>query len=243
MKYMQPAIIRTRRSSGRKAPRARTRKDQELPRKKLSDEELFVRYEKGDQAAFEELFARYRRPIFYFILRFLRDEHASQDAVQDLFLRVIQDPSRFQARSRFSTWLHAVARNLCIDMLRKRKHRLAVSLDQPGYRSDSSSRSSQSGPPLVERLQGDTSSPELATRRGFLRVKLLVAIRSLPDEQRVVFLLREVGGLAFAEIAKILGVPLNTAKSRMRYALNNLRRIIETLDIDNPDNPDNPDRH
>jgi RNA polymerase sigma-70 factor (ECF subfamily) len=229
MEYMPPAIIRTRKAPGEKTLRAATR------RKKLSDEELLVRYEKGDKTAFEELFARYRRPIFHFILRFLRDEHASQDAVQDLFLRVIRDPSRFQARSRFSTWLHAVARNLCIDMLRKRKHRLAVSLDQPGFKPDQDSSFSQSGPPLVERLPGNSSSPERAARRGFLRVKLLVAIRSLPDEQRVVFLLREVGGLPFAEISKILCVPLNTAKSRMRYALINLRRIIEELGIEHPD--------
>ena len=238
MEYMPPAIIRTRRAPRRRrgaATRAKARKNKELLRKKLSDEELLVRYEKGDKAAFEELFARYRRPIFHFILRFLRDEHASQDAVQDLFLRVIRDPSRFQARSRFSTWLHAVARNLCIDMLRKRKHRLAVSLDQPGYRPDQNSSFTHVGPSLVERIQGDSSSPERAARLGFLRVKLLVAIRSLPDEQRVVFLLREVGGLPFADIAKILVVPLNTAKSRMRYALINLRRIIEELGIETPD--------
>jgi len=235
MEYMSPAIIRTRRAPGRGVGRAKARKNKELLRKKLKDEELLIRYEKGDKAAFEELFARYRRPIFHFILRFLRDEHASQDAVQDLFLRVIRDPSRFQARSRFSTWLHAVARNLCIDMLRKRKHRLTVSLDQPGYRYDQNSSFSGSGPSLVERIQGDSSSPELAAQRGTLRVKLLVAIRTLPDEQRVVFLLREVGGLPFADISKILHVPLNTAKSRMRYALINLRRIIGELGIESPD--------
>jgi RNA polymerase sigma-70 factor (ECF subfamily) len=238
MEYMPPAIIRTRRTPRKRrgaASRSKARKNKELLRKKLSDEELLVRYEKGDKAAFEELFARYRRPIFHFILRFLRDEHASQDAMQDLFLRVIRDPSRFQARSRFSTWLHAVARNLCIDMLRKRKHRLAISLDQPGYRPDQNSSFTSTGPPLVERIEGNSSSPELSARRGFLRIKLLVAIRSLPDEQRVVFLLREVGGLPFADIAKILSVPLNTAKSRMRYALINLRRIIEELGIEKPD--------
>jgi len=198
----------------------------------LADEELLLRYEKeGDKLAFEELFRRYRQPLFRFILRFLRDENASQDALQDLFLRVIRDPSRFQARSRFSTWLHAVARNLCIDLLRKKKHRRAVSLDQPNHPS----RAMRSSPPLVEELEGRQFSPEHNARAGFLRLKLLVAIRSIPDDQRVIFLLREVGGIPFAEIAKITGVPLNTAKSRMRYALINLRRILGELDV-NPEN-------
>jgi len=202
-----------------------------LARKVLSDEELLVRYEKGDKPAFEELFRRYRQPLFRFILRFLRDEHASQDALQDLFLRVIRDPSRFKARSRFSTWLHAVARNLCIDLLRKKKHRRAVSLDQPNHPS----RAQASAPPLVEDIPGKQCTPEQNARAGSLRLKLLVAIRSLPDDQRAIFLLREVGGIPFAEIAKITGVPLNTAKSRMRYALINLRRILGELKV-SPEN-------
>jgi RNA polymerase sigma-70 factor (ECF subfamily) len=193
----------------------------------LTDEQLLAHYEKGDRKAFEELFRRYRKPLFRFILRFLRDENASQDALQDLFLRVIRDPSRFKARSRFSTWLHAVARNLCIDLLRKKKHRRAVSLDQPNHPS----RAMQSAPPLVEELEGNQASPEQNARAGSLRLKLLVAIRSIPDDQRVIFLLREVGGIPFAEIAKITGVPLNTAKSRMRYALINLRRVLGELGV------------
>lgn len=196
-----------------------------------SDEELLARYEAGDQDAFQELFRRYRKPLFHFILRFLHDENASRDALQDLFLRVIRDPSRFQARSRFSTWLHAVARNLCIDMLRKRKHRKAVSLDQPSGPSSSGIPR----PPLVEQIEHPCASPERKAGDGSMRLKLLVAIRSIPAEQRVVFLLREVGGLPFAEIAKLTGIPLNTSKSRMRYALTNLRRAMGELGVDAQD--------
>lgn len=192
----------------------------------VSDEELLARYEGGDEAAFDELFSRYRKPLFHFILRFLRDESASRDALQDLFLRVIRDPSRFQARSRFSTWLHAVARNLCIDMLRKRKHRKAISLDQPTGHDTGVPR-----PPLVEQIEHPCASPERRAGNGSLRLKLLVAIRSIPAEQRVVFLLREVGGLPFAEISRLTGIPLNTSKSRMRYALANLRRALGELGV------------
>jgi RNA polymerase sigma-70 factor (ECF subfamily) len=199
----------------------------EARRDRVTDEELLERYEEGNQQAFEELFRRYRKPLFHFILRFLRDENASKDALQDLFLRVIRDPGRFQARSRFSTWLHAVARNLCIDLLRKKKHRMVVSLDQPAPPL----RHQGLGAPMVEQMETLQPSPETLASVGSLRLKLLVAIRSIPDDQRVVFLLREVGGLPFAEIAKVTRIPLNTAKSRMRYALINLRRILRELGV------------
>ncbi|MBW2704118.1 MAG: sigma-70 family RNA polymerase sigma factor [Deltaproteobacteria bacterium] len=183
-----------------------------------SDEELLLRFEGGDKAAFELIFRRYREPLFRFILRFLRNEHDSQEALQDVFLKVIRAPERFHARSRFSTWLHAVARNLCLDMLRKRKYRRHRSLDEPVGRC---------ARPLVEKLSDGGESPEDKASRGPLRLKLLVAIRALSSEQRQVFLLREVAGMPFAEVAETLDIPVNTAKSRMRYALGHLRRAFE----------------
>lgn len=190
-----------------------------------SDERLLRRFQDGEQVAFEEIFRRHRQRLFRFILGFLRDRHASEDAVQDLFLKVVRDPGRFQARSRFSTWLHAVARNLCIDLLRKRRYRRAASLDRP--RPDRLGRAD--GPPAIEQVPGHEHSPHWHAERSSERLRLLAALSRLPDEQRVVFLLREVAGLPFAEIARVMHAPLNTTKSRMRYALANLRRLLEGL--------------
>jgi len=194
----------------------------------LGDETLLLRHEAGDPRAFDELFRRYRQPLFHFILRFLRDESASQDAVQDVFLKVLRHPGSFEARSRFSTWLHAIARNLCLDMLRKRRLRNHPSLDQqlPNESGEAS------GPPLVERLRADGPPPDEDAARGPLRLKLLVAIRAIPPEQRQVFLLREVAGLCFQEIAQESRISVNTAKSRMRYALGNLRRALDAQGVD-----------
>jgi RNA polymerase sigma-70 factor (ECF subfamily) len=208
------------------APSLDKKTDSSTEPQKISDEELLLRYEGGDHRAFEILFGRYRKKIFYFILRFLRDENASEDAMQDLFLRIIRDPSRFQARSRFSTWLHAVARNLCIDLLRKKKRRRHVSLDTA--KKDQQSHFCRT---LQEKLPNAKEASIQETSDVFMRVRLLVAIQAIPDEQRVVFLLREVAGLPFAEIAKSVRVPLNTAKSRMRYALINLRQHLQELGI------------
>ena len=192
----------------------------ELDRQAESDEELLLRFEAGDKQAFELLFRRYREPLFRFILRFLRNEHDSQEALQDVFLKVIRAPERFQARSRFSTWLHAIARNLCLDMLRKRKYRRHRSLDEPVGRC---------ARPLIEKLPSDGESPEQLARRSPLRLKLLVAIRTLSPDHRQIFLLTELAGLSFAEISETLDVPVNTAKSRMRYALGHLRRALDEL--------------
>jgi len=195
--------------------------------RKLDDVSLLKRYEAGEHKAFEELFRRYRQPLFRFVLRFLRDEDASRDAVQDVFLKVIRDPSRFEARSRFSTWLHAIARNLCLDLLRKRKLRNHPSLSEP---IDAAGRRGV-GPPLVERIPAEQRATDAEASRRPMRLTLLVAIRAIPVEQRRVFLLRELAGLGFAEIAEALQIPINTAKSRMRYALTNLRRALDELGL------------
>ena len=197
----------------------------EKRKKRLSDLSLLQQYEQGDQKAFERLFRRYREPLYRFVLRFLRDEQASADAVQDVFLKVLKDPTRFEARSRFSTWLHAIARNLCLDLLRKKKIRNHPSLSQP-TKLDAAN---PNGPPLVEQIACDQPPTDEQASRRPLRIQLLVAIRSIPIEQRRVFLLRELAGMRFVAISQLLGIPVNTAKSRMRYALINLRRALWEL--------------
>jgi len=190
---------------------------------RLTDEELMRRFRHGDQQAFETLFRRWRPRVFRIILRFLRDSHASEDATQDLFLKVVSAPERFEARSRFSTWLIRVARNLCIDYLRKQRYRRALSLDSPPVKQQNEEQEL----PLHERLAACEPSPEEQAESSLKRLRLLSAIARLPDEQRVVLLLREAAGLPFEEIARIMKAPLNTTKSRMRYALGNLRRLLE----------------
>ncbi len=214
-----PPVLESR-DAGPSEPRA--------ARAALGDEALLLRHEAGDPRAFDELFRRYRQPLFHFILRFLRDESASQDAVQDVFLKVLRHPGAFEARSRFSTWLHAIARNLCLDMLRKRRLRNHPSLDQPV----AGDGDEPAGPPLVERLRADDPPPDEDAARSPLRLKLLVAIRAIPPEQRQVFLLRELAGLGFHEIASEARISVNTAKSRMRYALGNLRRALDAQGVD-----------
>jgi RNA polymerase sigma-70 factor, ECF subfamily len=184
---------------------------------KLADEKLMARFQKGRLRAFEILFARHRDGVFRFILRFTRNRETSEDLLQDVFLRVVAKKDSFQQRSKFTTWLYTIARNLCIDHLRKMRHRNAASLDQP-CRPGSESEVS-----LMDRIDSKVVSPDKQAHEIRLREHIARAVEELRPEQREVFLMREESGLPFDEIAAIVDAPLNTVKSRMRYALQNLR--------------------
>lgn len=190
-----------------------------------TDEMLMVRYQRGDREAFAELLRRYQRPIYNFVLRQLRQPNAAEDVTQDVFLRLVQNAAEFKHEARFSTWLYTIARNLCIDALRKLAHRRHASLDQPSG-DGSESR------PLVENIADSKTraSAESGALAGEMQDSIVRAIESLPDDQREVFLLREVAELPFKEIAAITGVGENTVKSRMRYALDRLKDALSEFE-------------
>jgi RNA polymerase sigma-70 factor (ECF subfamily) len=186
-----------------------------------SDEALMLRYRDGDVRAFETLVTRHRKPIFNFILRFVCDATQAEDVLQETFLRVIKSADGYQRQAKFTTWLYTIARNLCVDAARRGKHRKAASLDAPAGGEDCE------GAPLIDRVpDGEPGVDRQAIGRE-LQARIREAVASLPDEQREIFLLREVADLQFNEIAAIVGCPENTVKSRMRYALEKLREALE----------------
>jgi RNA polymerase sigma-70 factor (ECF subfamily) len=192
----------------------------------LTDEELMARYQQGDVGAFEVLLGRHRRSVYHFIYRFTGNKDLAEDLLQDVFIRLVQSAATFERRSRLTTWLYTIARNLCIDFLRKKKHRNAASLDQPiGHHEDSEMT-------LLQQIDSGDPGPDRKAHEHRLRSHLIRAISSLSEEQREVFLMREEGGLPFEEIARIVAAPLNTVKSRMRYALQNLRANLEAQGVE-----------
>ncbi len=193
-------------------------------REDATDEMLMVRYQRGDREAFAELVRRYKTRIYNFTLRHLRSAPAAEDVTQDVFLRVVQKAAEFKHEARFATWLYTIARNLCIDNLRKMSHRRHPSLDQPTNAEDSR--------PLVEQIANPHHSSNVEQRATSAEVagSIVAAVEKLPNEQREVFLLREVGNLPFKDIAAITGVPENTVKSRMRYALDRLQGALSDFE-------------
>ncbi|MGD8317716.1 MAG: RNA polymerase sigma factor [Myxococcales bacterium] len=185
-----------------------------------SDEALLIAYRDGDSGAFEALLGRYRRPVFNFVLRLVKDHGRAEELYQDIWLRVIERCDDFRGDAKFSTWLYAIARNLCVDHQRKMRFRTHASLDAPNPGPGR-------GP--GERLGNPGPSAEELAMAGSTRERIARAVQALPEEQREVFLLRQLQGLAFHEIAEVVGTPTNTVKSRMRYALQRLQVALGDL--------------
>ncbi len=166
-------------------------------------------FQGGDMAAFETLVARHERKLWSFVLRMTRDSAASEDIVQEAFVRVVRARATWRPSAKFSTWLYTIARHLVIDGARQRKSRSEAGFVETPLAFEEA------------RVAGEmTHGPELGP--GDVRS----AVEALPLEQRDVFLLKELQSFTFEEIAEVTGVALGTAKSRYRYAVERLRTAL-----------------
>ncbi len=192
-----------------------------------SDEQLMLAFKSGDARAFATLVQRHRGPVYNFILRFVGHRQRAEDVLQETWLKVVRNSSEWQPKAKFTTWVYTIARNLCVDSARKESFRKADSLDAPASNDESDGRSMGD---LVADDKGLT--PDRAAHNVRIRPMIEKALESLPTEQREVFLLREYQGIGFKEIAEVTGVNENTVKSRMRYALEGLRKRLGELGVD-----------
>jgi RNA polymerase sigma-70 factor (ECF subfamily) len=179
-----------------------------------------VRYQRGDRAAFALLVRRHQTALYNFAFRQLRVQSAAEDVVQEAFVRVVQNAADFKHEARFTTWVYTITRNLCIDQMRKRALRKHASLDETRGGEDGE------GPTLGEQTADSRASVEREATGTEIKDRIVKAVDLLPEDQREVFLMREVAHLPFKEIAEITGVPENTVKSRMRYALERLQAAL-----------------
>lgn len=179
-----------------------------------------VLYQRGEVRAFEILLVRHRKPLYNFILRYLGDKETAEDLLQEAFMRVIKGAEAYKRQAKFTTWLYTIARNLCVDQTRRRKHRKHASLDAPLDASDESGT-------LLDVLPSKEMASDRKSVNKQLHQTMQRAIASLSDEQREVFLMREFLDMPFKQIADVVGVPENTVKSRMRYALDKLRLELD----------------
>ncbi len=186
-----------------------------------SDEALLERFKRGDASAFETLYERHRDPFFGFLYRLVKDMEAAEDILQDAFMRLIRAADDFRGEAKVRTWLYGIGRNLTIDHGRRMKHRRARSLDAPLGEED--------GPSLGETVAAASRDSEGLVGDRELAARIEAAVEALPDELREVFLLRETAEVPFEEIAAIVGCPVGTAKSRMRHALEHLRKRLGDL--------------
>jgi RNA polymerase sigma-70 factor (ECF subfamily) len=190
-----------------------------------TDEALMLSFREGDARAFEEIVSRHRRGLFNFLLRSVQNRSRAEELLQEVFLRVVRSKDRYEKTAKLTTWLYTIARNLCVDESRRAKFRRTVSLDAPRRGAEDDS------PAMVDTVAADQVATDEAAAAPQIRQRMAKAIDQLPDDQREVFLMRQINGLSFKEIGEIVGAPENTVKSRMRYALEKLRQELADFNL------------
>ena len=186
----------------------------------LSDQELVELFLDGNKLGIETLIYRHKNKVYTYIVLIVKDQHLAEDIFQDTFIKVIRSlkEGKYKDNGRFLSWVIRIAHNLVIDHFRKEKQINTISNDN--YEADI----------FNSKKFSDKNIEELLIREQIIDdVRMLV--EELPDDQKQVVLLRHYGGLSFKEIADQTNVSINTALGRMRYALINLRKMIEKRKI------------
>lgn len=173
------------------------------------DSALMLRYKDGDVQAFETLYRRHNDSLYRYLLRLCRHRDTAEDLFQEVWGKIIKARERYRPTAKFTTFLYRVAHNCFIDHIRRNKRHQNTADIEP------------------DTQQNPAEGPEIEVERSLARRRLESALGELPEEQRDVFLLHEEGGLSLDEIAHVTGVNRETAKSRLRYAVNKLRLAID----------------
>ena len=177
-----------------------------------------LRYAAGEVAAFEVLYGRHKGGVFRYLLRHGAG-NASEELAQDVWASLIRVRIQYQPTAKFTTYLYRLAHNRLIDFYRAEGRAEWVSRDADDGTDD-----------IVTALPGlRTAQPEVQVESNNIANRMRAAIASLPEAQREACLLQQEGGLSGAEIAEATSVPEETAKSRLRYAINKLRAQLEDL--------------
>lgn len=181
----------------------------------LTDAELIKIYLKGEQTALEELVRRYFRQVFLFIKTFIKQDQEAEDITQETFVKIWKNLKKFDTEKKFKTWIFQIAKNTCIDYLRKNKK--MVSAD--------SLQEEQMAISLEHMTDASPLPEELFDSLGFEK-KLEEVLDTLPENYKQTVSMHLQQDLTFQEISEILNEPLNTVKSRYRRALLSLRQNI-----------------
>jgi len=189
----------------------------------LSDEELMLRYREGDSAAFEQVYSRHKGPLYRYFKRQCSTLEIAEELFQEVWMSIIKSRSNYISSAKFSTYMYTIAHNKLVDFYRRSSN--AATENKVNTNLDNGSPDNESS---LEQLPAATQQqPEQIFAQAQKRQRLLAAIELLPEAQREVFLLREESGLSLDDIAKITKVHVETAKSRLRYAVKSLSKIIQ----------------
>lgn len=184
-----------------------------------SDQDLICQYLQGQQSGLEELIRRHKSKIYTSIYLLVKDPYLAEDIFQDTFIKVINTlkAGKYNEEGKFLPWTVRIAHNLVIDHFRREKRTPLVTTTD--------------GFDIFEVLKFYDESTEDKMIREQTHRDLRRLIHLLPSEQKEVLIMRHYGELSFKEISEITGVSINTALGRMRYALNNLRKMMTSKEL------------
>jgi RNA polymerase sigma-70 factor (ECF subfamily) len=185
----------------------------------LDDSELVTAFLDGEERAFGMLVERYQTRLLNFIYRTIGDRERGEDLVQEVFIRVYRHLHRFDRSKKFSTWVYTIASNLAKNELRNRSRNPLVFFQTIKKNWQDDDRPLQ--------FEDATTRPDDLYRKRHLRELVEQSVRQLPEHHRQVFVLRELEGKSYEEIAEITGCNLGTVKSRLNRARNSFAAIIE----------------
>lgn len=185
----------------------------------LNDQQLIDLYLQGEERAFEELLKRHQNKIYSCIYLFVKDQALADDIFQEVFIKIIDTLRRgkYNHEGKFSQWAMRIAYNMCVDYFRRNRRRPQV---QATDTFD-----------ILEILPLADENIEQKIMRSQTHDRVRKLVDALPPEQREVVILRHYADLSFKEIAALTRVSINTALGRMRYALINIRKMIEEKEV------------
>jgi RNA polymerase sigma-70 factor, ECF subfamily len=183
------------------------------------DAALMLRVKQGDTAAFTELVEKYKQPVMNLAYRTLRDATEAEDLAQNVFVQVYKSAARYKSTAKFSTWLFTIARNLCLNEIRRRSRHPAESLDAP--------HPEQEDQPLQQFEDKKTFSPPESLLQGELAQNIDRALADLPENQRSAILLCRQDELSYEEIAEVLGCSVSATKSLIHRGRETLKERLK----------------
>jgi RNA polymerase sigma-70 factor (ECF subfamily) len=183
------------------------------------DAALMLRVKQGDRKAFEELVGKYKQPVLNVLYRMLGDATEAEDLGQNVFVQVFRSAHRYRVSAKFSTWLFTIARNLCLNEIRRRSRHPAESFDAPHPEQDDQ--------PLRQFEDGKTFSPPDTLLHEELERKIQQALADLPENQRLAILLCREEELSYEEIARVLGCSLSATKSLIHRGRESLKQKLK----------------
>ena len=183
------------------------------------DAALMLRVKQGDTAAFTELVEKYKQPIMNLAYRTVRDMTEAEDLAQNVFVQVYKSAARYKSTAKFSTWLFTIARNLCLNEIRRRSRHPAESLDAP--------HPEQEDQPLQQFEDKKTFSPPESLLQGELAQQIDQALADLPENQRSAILLCRQEDLSYEDIAEALGCSVSATKSLIHRGRETLKERLK----------------